>query len=83
MIILYLYILLVGASNTYIVFYHMGANFRGVLIFVDFVGPIQTMKNSVKIYIDPRKYNFLVLKTANLSLFHIMHIAMLCSYIVP
>ena len=52
-------------------------NFRGVLIFVDFVGPTQTTKNS---RIDPRKYNFLGLKTTNLSLFHIMHIAMLCSY---
>ena len=51
--------------------YRMGGNFR---IFVDFVGPTQTMKNSIKIYIDPRKYNFLGLETTNLSLFHIMHI---------
>ena len=57
--------------------YRTVGNFRGVLIFVDFVGPTQTTKNS---RIDPRKYNFLGLKTTNLSLFHIMHIAMLCSY---
>ena len=57
----------------------MVGNFRGVLIFVDFVGLTQTTKNSLKICIDPRKYNFLGLKTTNLSLFHIMHIAMLCS----
>ena len=63
--------------------YRMVGNFRGVLIFVDFVGPTQTTKNSLKICIDPRKYNFLGLKTTNLSLFHIMHIAMLCSYIAP
>ena len=63
--------------------YRTVGNFRGVLIFVDFVGPMQTTKNSLKICIDPRKYNFLGLKTTNLSLFHIMHIAMLCSYIAP
>ena len=63
--------------------YRTVGNFRGVLIFVDFVGPTQTTKNSLKICIDPRKYNFLGLKTTNLSLFHIMHIAMLCSYMAP
>ena len=61
----------------------MVGNFRGVLIFMDFVGPTQTTKNSLKICIDPRKYNFLGLKTTNLSLFHIMHIAMVCSYMAP
>ena len=61
----------------------MGGNFRGVLIFVDFVGPMQTTKNSLKIYIDPRKYKFLGLKTTNLSLLHIMNITMLCSYVAP
>ena len=59
--------------------YRTGGNFRGVLIFVDFMGPTQTTKNSLKICIDPRKYNFLGLKTTNLFL----HIAMLCSYIAP
>ena len=57
----------------------MVGNFRGVLIFVDFMGPTKTTKNSLNICIDPRKYNFLGLKTTNLSLFHIMHIAMLYS----
>ena len=60
--------------------YRTGGNFRGVLIFMDFMGPTQTTKNSLKICIDPRKYNFLGLKTSNLPLFYIMHIAMLCSY---
>ena len=43
--------------------YRTVGNFRGVLIFVDFVGPTQTTKNSLQICIDPRKYNFLGLKT--------------------
>ena len=60
--------------------YRTVGNFCGVLIFV---GPTQTTKNSLKICIDPRKYNFLGLKTTNLSLFHIMHIAMLYSHIAP
>ena len=63
------------------IIYRTVGNFRGVLIFVDFVGPTQTTKNSLKICINPRKYNFVILKTTNLFLFHIMHIAMLCSYI--
>ena len=50
--------------------YRTVGNFRGVLIFVDFVGPTQTTKNSLKNCTDPRKYNFLGLKTTNLSLFH-------------
>ena len=60
--------------------YRTVGNFRGVLIFVDFVGPTQTTKNSLKICFDPRKYSFLGLKTTNLSLVHIMHIAMLFIY---
>ena len=40
----------------------MGGNFRGVLIFVDFVGPMQTTKNSLKISADPRKIAFWGLK---------------------
>ena len=49
----------------------MGGNFRGVLIFVDFVGPMQTTENSLKVSADPRKIAFLIgLKTTNLSLFY-------------
>ena len=40
----------------------MGGNFRGVLIFVDFVGPTRTTKNSLKISGDPRKIAFWGLK---------------------
>ena len=36
--------------------YRTVGNFCGVLIFVDFVGPTQTTKNSLKNCIDPRKY---------------------------
>ena len=39
--------------------YRTGGNFRGVLIFVDFVGPTQTTKNALKISADPRKNSFL------------------------
>ena len=39
----------------YICMYRMGGNFRGMLIFVDFVGSTQTTKNSLKISADPRK----------------------------
>ena len=42
--------------------YCIGANFRGVLIFMDFMGPMQTMKNSLKISADPRKIAFWGLK---------------------
>ena len=31
------------------IMYRMGGNFRRVLIFVDFEGPMQTTKNSLKI----------------------------------
>ena len=48
----------------------MVGNFRGVLIFVDFVGPTKTTKNS---YIDPRKYNFLGLKTTNVYSYSCVH----------
>ena len=40
----------------------MGGNFRIVLIFVDFVDPTQTTKNSLKISADPRKITFWGLK---------------------
>ena len=56
--------------------YHMSGNFHGVLIFMDFVGPTQTTKNSLKISVDSRN-SFLGLETTNVSLFYIMHIAML------
>ena len=36
-------------------YYRMGENFCVGLIFVDSVGPTQTMKNSLKISTDPQK----------------------------
>ena len=40
-------------THYYTLLYHMGGNFRGVLIFVDFLGATQTTKNSLKISDDP------------------------------
>ena len=50
-------------------YYRMGGNFCGGLIFADFVGPTQTMlKNSLKISADPQKVAFYIgLETTNLS----------------
>ena len=42
------YLVLIIVAN-----YRTVGNFRGVLIFVDFVSPTQTTKNSLKICIDP------------------------------